>query len=288
MRRIAFEVSAGTLYARVAGPDDGPAVILLHGFPDFSYGWRKQIPALAAAGWLVVALDQRGYNESAKPKNVRDYAVSELTADVIAVADALGRERVALVGHDWGGIVAWAVGMQHPHRVHRMVILNAPHPAVARRFLMTSPRQMLRSWYMLFFQLPKVPEKLFSAAGFEAGVRSLTATSAPGTFSAEELDTYRAAWSQPGALTAMINWYRALARHARRSEVEPIEVQAPTRIVWGAQDQFLLRELATASARYCRSGDLVELENATHWLHLEQPERVNATVLDWLDRSGNS
>jgi pimeloyl-ACP methyl ester carboxylesterase len=259
----------------------GPCAILLHGFPEFWYAWRKQIPALAASGYYVVALDQRGYNASSKPERVRDYALRELRGDIVAVADALGRERVLLAGHDWGGIVAWEVAMHHPDRVEKLAILNAPHPAVARRYLTSSVRQMMQSWYVLFFQLPVAPERLFSAREFALGVRSLVGTSAPGTFSDEDLEQYRRAWSEPGAVRSMIQWYRALARHSRQLDLSGATVQPPVRILWGSRDAFLLRELATESLAYWRSGDVVHFEDATHWLHHEQPDRVNEALLEW-------
>lgn len=281
LRRITIPISAGVLHARCAGPEDGTVVILLHGFPEFWYGWRNQIGALASAGYRVVAVDQRGYNESSKPATVGDYALSELRSDVIAVADALGQERVCLAGHDWGGIVAWEVGMQNPERLSRMVILNVPHPAAARRFLTSSPRQMLRSWYVLFFQLPGIPERFFSARGFEAGVQALTKSSRAGAFTEDELQEYKRAWAQPGALTGMINWYRALVRYSRREDLAETAIRVPTRILWGKRDEFLLPELASASLKYCGDGDLVEFESASHWLHHEEPDRVNAAMIEW-------
>ncbi len=281
LRRISIPISAGVLQAQCAGPEDGTALILLHGFPEFWYGWRKQIGALAAAGYRVVAVDQRGYNESSKPQAVRAYALSELRNDVIAVADALGRERVCLAGHDWGGIVAWEVAMQNPERVSRMVILNVPHPAAARRFLTSSPRQIFRSWYVLFFQLPGIPERFFSAREFEAGVQALTRSSRGGAFTDDDLQEYKRAWAQPGAITGMINWYRALVRYSRRADVAETTITVPTRILWGKRDAFLLPELASASLKYCSDGDLIELESASHWLHHEEPDRVNAAMIEW-------
>jgi len=282
--RVTFSSSAGPLVARAAGPREGEAVLLLHGFPEFWYAWRKQIPALVDAGYRVIALDQRGYNESAKPERQRDYALAELAADCVAVADGLQREKIHLVGHDWGGIVAWDVAVRHPERLGKMVILNAPHPAVARKYLTTSLRQVLRSWYIFFFQLPGLPEKLFTADHFAAGIRSLTMTSKPGAFTAEDLEQYRAAWAQPGAPRAMINWYRALARYSTRTDLVEHQVQVPTRILWGVGDGFLLREQAKDSLRLCTDGDLVEFPDATHWLHHEQPERVNAALLEHLQK----
>jgi epoxide hydrolase 4 len=256
-----------------AGPEDGPAVILLHGFPEFWYGWRRQITPLAEAGFRVIVPDQRGYNLSSKPSAVRDYSLRDLTADVIAIADQIGREKIFLAGHDWGAAVAWNAAMRYPGRIEKLVVLNVPHPAVMRRFLRTNPRQMLRSWYMLFFQIPRIPELMFS----RAGARILVESSRPGTFSPEDLDRYREAWSQPGAVTAMINWYRALL-----SEI-PVatRVSVPTRILWGMRDRFLMSAMAAESLKYCDEGELFEFPEATHWLQHEEPERVNQLLIEF-------
>jgi epoxide hydrolase 4 len=260
------------LNAVTAGPEDGPALILLHGFPEFWYGWRKQIGPLADAGFRVIVPDQRGYNQSSKPLRIRDYAVRELTSDVIAIADRIGREKIFLAGHDWGAGVAWNTAMRYPERIAKLAILNAPHPAVMRRFLRTNPRQMLRSWYMLFFQIPRLPEFLF----LRDGGRGLVRSSRNGAFLPEDLDRYREAWSQPGALTGMINWYRALYFTAAESRVS-----VPTRILWGMKDEFLLSEMARASVKYCDHGELIEFPDATHWIHHEEPERVNQLLIEF-------
>ena len=260
-----------------AGPEDGPALILLHGFPEFWYGWRKQIAPLAEAGFRVIVPDQRGYNLSTKPPAVRDYRLRELTADVIAIADTIGREKILLAGHDWGAGVAWNTAVRHPGRIEKLAILNAPHPAVMMRFLRINPRQMLRSWYMLFFQIPMLPEFLFS----KDGARSLLRSSRKGAFSPEDLDRYREAWSQPGALTAMINWYRALLRERPDFTAAESRVSVPTRILWGMKDEFLLSAMAGASVNYCDDGELIEFPEATHWIHHEEPERVNQLLIDF-------
>ncbi len=267
--------------AVTAGPEDGPAVILLHGFPEFWYGWWKQIAPLAEAGFRVIAPDQRGYNLSSKPPEVRDYRVPELTADVIAIADQIGREKILLAGHDWGAAVAWATAMRFPARIEKLVILNVPHPAVMLRFLRTNPRQMLRSWYMLFFQIPRLPELLFAARNFESAARALVDTSRPGAFSAEDLDRYREAWAQPGAPTAMINWYRALFRDMPDVRTVESRVTAPTRILWGSRDRFLMAEMAAESLKYCDRGELFEFSDATHWVHHEEAERVNRLLIEF-------
>lgn len=210
---------------------------------------------------------------------MREYRLPELTADVIALADQLGRERIFLAGHDWGAGVAWNTAIRHPERIEKLAILNVPHPAVMLRFLKTNPRQMLRSWYMLFFQIPRLPEFLFSARNFDGGVRALIRSSRPGTFSPEDIDRYREAWAQPGALTAMINWYRALSRELPAAVESRVSV--PTRILWGEKDDFLLSAMAAESVKYCDNGELFEFPGATHWLHHEQPERVNELLIDF-------
>ncbi len=267
------------LHAVAAGPEDGPVVVLLHGFPEFWYSWHRQIEPLSAAGFRVIVPDQRGYNLSSKPVGVSSYAMPELVSDVIAIADQLGQRKIFLAGHDWGAAVAWSTALLHPQRVAKLVVLNVPHPSVMRKFLSTRPRQFRRSWYMFFFQLPWLPEALFSAFNFRAGSHSLLRSSRPGAFSAEDLVQYRAAWSQPGALTAMINWYRALFR--TRIKFQNKTVRVPTRILWGERDDFLLTEMAHESLRYCASAELFTFASATHWLQHEEPARVSELLIDF-------
>jgi pimeloyl-ACP methyl ester carboxylesterase len=279
LETIFFQNSNVRLHAAAAGPKDAPVVVLLHGFPEFWYGWRRQIEPLSAAGFRVIVPDQRGYNLSSKPAGVSWYAMPELVSDVIAIADELGQEKILLAGHDWGAAVAWSAALLYPQRIAKLSVLNVPHPSVMRKFLSTRPRQFLRSWYMFFFQLPWLPEALFSAFNFRAGSRSLLRSSRPGTFTAEDLDQYRSAWSQPAALTAMINWYRALFR--TRAKFSDKTVRVPTRILWGERDDFLLTEMAHESLRYCKSAELFTFANATHWLQHEEPARVSELLIDF-------
>ncbi len=269
----------GDSHAVTAGPKEGQVVILLHGFPEFWYGWHRQIEPLAAAGFRVIVPDQRGYNLTSKPSGVTAYALTELVSDVIAIADQLRQEKIFLAGHDWGAAVAWSAALLHPQRVAKLVVLNVPHPSVMRKFLSTRPRQFLRSWYMFFFQLPWLPEAFLSAFNFRLGSRALLRSSRPGTFSAEDLAQYRAAWSQSGALTAMINWYRALFR--TRTKFPDKTVRVPTRILWGERDAFLLAEMAHESLRYCTSAELFTFANATHWLQHEEPARISELLIDF-------
>jgi len=267
------------LHAVAAGPLDGPVVLLLHGFPEFWYSWRRQIEPLAGAGFRVIVPDQRGYNLSSKPAGIASYAISELAVDVIAIADQMGREKIFLAGHDWGAAVAWSTALLHPNRIAKLAILNVPHPSVMRRFLGGSLRQLRRSWYMFFFQLPRLPEALFRARNFKMGVSALVQSSRAGTFAEEDLAQYRKAWAQRGALTAMIHWYRAAFRYQPR--IADRTVHVPTRILWGERDAFLLAEMAQASLRYCDNAELFTFADSTHWLQHEQPERVSELLIDF-------
>jgi pimeloyl-ACP methyl ester carboxylesterase len=284
--RFATRTANGiALHVAQAGPDDGPPVILLHGFPEFWYGWRHQIGPLAAAGFRVLAPDQRGYNRSAKPERPAAYALDVLAADVVGLIDAVKRSsshaRVALVGHDWGGIVAWWVATHLPELVERLVILNAPHPVAFRRDLPRHPAQLLRSWYVFYFQLPWLPEALFRQGRWRRLARGLRRTSRAGTFTDEDLDCYRRAWSEPGAIRSMIHWYRAAVRHRQLPPADP-RVRVPTLLIWGVRDRFIARRFAEASLALCDHGRLEWIEEATHWVHHEEPERVNRLLIDFL------
>ena len=275
---LSFQNGSVKLHAVAAGPKQGPVVVLLHGFPEFWYGWRKQIEPLASAGLRVIVPDQRGYNLSSKPFDVASYAIPELVSDVMAIADQLGQQEIFLAGHDWGAAVAWSAAILHPERIAKLVILNVPHPSVMRRYVFTF-RQTRRSWYMFFFQLPWLPEALFSDWDFRMGTDALVNSSRPGTFSADDLREYRTAWSQPGAITAMVNWYRAAFRY--RFQFSDRTVRVPTRILWGQGDAFLLSEMAGASLQYCTSAELITFPDATHWLQHEEPTRVSELLVEF-------
>ncbi|GEO36248.1 alpha/beta hydrolase [Skermanella aerolata] len=264
------------------GPVDGPLVILLHGFPEFSYAWRNQVGPLADDGWRVLVPDQLGYNLSDKPVGLENYDIDALADDVLRLAESAGYRTFSLVGHDWGGIVAWWLALRDPDRIERLAILNAPHPATMTRYAMTHPTQMLRSWYILFFQIPGLPEALLRAGGYRMARRLLTGTSRGDAFSRHDLDHYQEAWSRPGALTAMINWYRALRKRRKlRSE----RVRVPTMILWGERDTALEFPLALAALRRCDQGRLFRFPNATHWLQHEEPEDVNHLLRAFLSSS---
>jgi epoxide hydrolase 4 len=267
------------LHAVEAGAAEAPLVILLHGFPDFWWGWRRQIGPLADAGLRVVAPDQRGYNLSGKPLGVRAYDLDVLVSDVIALADALGASKVRLVGHDFGGLVAWWAATRHPDRVERLAVINAPHPEVVGSYMLRHPTQMMRSLYAGFFQLPLMPEAVLSAGNHAMMRQALTASSEKSVFSPDDLERYHRAWAEPGALTAMLNWYRALPL---RQTLREARVSVPALVIWGFRDQFLEKGLADESLRLCDQGQFLGFDRASHWVHLEEAAAVNAALAAFL------
>jgi pimeloyl-ACP methyl ester carboxylesterase len=274
-----------TLHVARSGPEDGPLVVLLHGFPEFWYGWRHQLGPLAQAGYRVLAPDQRGYNLSEKPRGLSHYTLDALADDVAGLIEAAGRTRAAVVGHDWGGVVAWWLALRHPGLVERLAVLNAPHPGALVEGKWADPRQLVRSWYVLAFQLPRLPEAGLGAFGGKGLADTLRRTSRPGTFTDEDLARYRASWAQPGALTAMLNWYRAALRARPRGLPSP-RVRVPTLILWGTGDKVLRRELANDALSRCDQGRLELIEGATHWVQHEEPGRVNWLLTEFLRAEG--
>jgi len=269
-----IETNGIRLHVLQDGPKDGPLVILLHGFPEFSYGWRHQIPYLVSAGYRVWAPDQRGYNLSDKPDGIASYKLDALAADVVGLIDAAGQEKVILVGHDWGAAVAWWIAAKHPERLSKMVVMNVPHGAVMQKHLRSNRAQLRKSWYIFFFQLPWLPEKLFSLRNWSRLAQVLVSSSRPETFSQPDLETYRHAWAQPKAFRSMLNWYRAIIQKPSAPPTSS-RITVPTLLIWGAKDHALGKEMAQPSIDLCDNGRLVFIEEATHWVQHEDPERVN-------------
>jgi pimeloyl-ACP methyl ester carboxylesterase len=255
----------------------------LHGFPQFWYEWRHQIPALVEAGFRVVAPDMRGYNLSDKPPGVRAYRVELLARDVERLIVACGERTAVVVGHDWGAIVAWIAAMRNPGRVGRLAILNVPHPA---RFLdgLLSPGQLLRSSYMFFFQIPRLPEEVIRAGDF-ALLRSalLRDPVRAGAITADDIERYVGAMARPGALTAILNYYRAFLRNPRETRALLKRIEAPVLVIWGERDRFLSRKLAEPPRLWVPNLLRVErLPDASHWVAEDRPLEVNTLLLDFL------
>lgn len=255
--------------AVVEGPDDGPVVLLLHGFPQTTACWDDVVPALAEAGHRVVAPAQRGYSPGARSRDVASYRLDRLVSDVVAMADELGAEQFSVVGHDWGGAVAWALGASHPWRLRSLTSLATPHPAALLRALPRSA-QLLRSSYVPFFQLPWLPEQVLLAAG---GAPLRTALERSG-LDARRAQAYTEAMATDGTLTAALSWYRAAAVPSRLRAVGPVKV--PSLLVWGSADPALGRTAAASTGDHVDAPYRFEpLEGASHWL----PERHADQVL---------
>lgn len=260
---------------------EGPLVVLLHGFPDHHRSWRHQIPALVDAGFRVVAPDMRGYGESDAPPSWRDYRMELLAADVAGLIEALGEERAFVVGHDWGAAVAWMVATLHPERVERLAILNVPHPDTMLRTLRKSPKQLLHSWYMFFFQIPWLPERLAGRMGrrfLETAYRDAR----PGAFTAEDLARAEAALlDSPGGLKGPIDYYRAALRQSpRRAQSQFRPIPAPVLVIWGVQDRFLTEQMADPDPRWVPDVRVVKLPDASHWVQHDEPERVSTLLVE--------
>lgn len=276
-----IETNGITLHVASAGPADGPLVILLHGFPEFWYGWRYQIEPLAEAGYRVMVPDQRGYNLSDKPAGAEKYKINKLRDDIIGLIDRESRKQAVIIGHDWGGAVGWHLASTRPEYVEKFIPINMPHPAVVPDVIRRYPLQGVLSSYIPFFQLPALPEKLFQANQFSLLQQAFYRTSKQGTFSKSDIQLYKQAWSQPGALTSMLNWYRALRKGSFR-QVSHQPVTVPVRMIWGRGDQFLSIKLAKESLHLCEDGNLAVIDGATHWVTLEQPELVNTLIARFL------
>jgi pimeloyl-ACP methyl ester carboxylesterase len=274
------EVNGIELHYAEAGHADAPPVILLHGFPEFWAGWKAQIPALVAAGFRVIAPDQRGYNLSGKPKGVDAYDLDRLAEDATALADHLGISKMKIVGHDWGASVVWWLATAKPERVERAVAINAPHPALWRKAMREDKAQRRKSWYVQMFRLPFLPEAMMKSRNYRGLSDGLLSSSRPGTFSDATFAEYRAAWAQPGALTAMVNWYRALLK--KRMPAALPWIKMPMLLIWGLDDKFGEVSGAEASLALCECGEKLLIEGATHWVHHEEPARVNAALIAFL------
>lgn len=284
MHQISFsyrDINGVKLHIAEAGPADGPLLILLHGFPEFWFGWRSYIGPLAQQGYRVIVPDQRGYNLSGKPKGAMAYRLDTLADDVVGLAQAYGHSRFRLVGHDWGASVAWWTATRHAGHLERMVTINAPHPAIWRQAMSEDPVQRKKSSYVRFMRLPLLPELLLAAGNFNALSKAFATATKPETFSKEVMAEYTAAWAQPGALKAMLNWYRALFLQDLPVPA-PQSIPTPTLVLWGARDEFAGVELAKASQALCHSARLHLLPNATHWTPHDEHEAVLAELVNFL------
>jgi len=278
-------VRANGLRFHVATCGAGDRLALcLHGFPECWYSWRNQMPLLAELGFRVWAPDLRGYGETDRPGRVQDYAIERLLEDAAGLIDAAGARSTLLIGHDWGGIIAWYFALRRVRPLARLVVMNLPHPAVIERAL-RHWWQLRRSWYVFFFQLPRLPEALLRARDYRAIGEAFRAMAVDKSrFPDAVLRVYRAAAARPGALTAMLNYYRALLRGSGRRQRAlgyPL-IETPTLLLWGEEDRALAKATTYGTERYVPNLTLRYLPAVSHWIQQEAPETVNAMLWAWL------
>ena len=278
---ITMTVNGLHLHAVVAGPENGQLVVLLHGFPENWTAWRHSFKPLVHAGYRVIAPDQRGYNLSDKPAGVHNYRLDALAADVRELIRASGRETAIIVGHDWGGSVAWQTAMDYPDVVDKLIIMNSPHPAAFAREIRENPAQQQRSWYMLFFQLPWLPELILGQSPLDtANLLFRRGAVNQNAYSSYDLHALAASMSQPGALTAMLNYYRAVFRFRPTGITRTIKT--PTLILWGENDVALGKSLTYGIEQWVPNVKIHYVMNCGHWVQNEAADEVNAEMFTFL------
>ncbi len=259
---------------------EGPLMLMLHGFPEFWYSWRHQIPEFAK-DFKVVAIDLRGYNDSDKPEDKSAYVMDEFIKDVEGVIKGLGYERCVLVGHDWGGAIAWSFAYAHPEMVERLIVLNLPHPAKFAQGFRT-PQQLLRSSYVFFFQLPWIPELLLQSSDYQAIETAFTSMAVDkSAFTKADLEAYKNAAAKRGALTAMLNYYRNFLQQKMLSQDWSV-LEVPTLMIWGENDTALGKELTYGTEAHVRNLQIKYIPNCSHWVQQEQPQLVNQYMREFL------
>lgn len=281
----ARRLNVGEVRLAITEDGEGEPVILLHGFPELAHSWRHQLPALAAAGYHAVAPDLRGYGQSDRPPAVDDYLAPKLVGDIVGLIGALGHESAHIVGHDWGGALAWGLAGARPDLVRSLTILNAPQGQISARMRREDPEQQAKSWYMLMFQFAGVAEAWLSADDFAQLRAFVFGTAAPGAFPPEEQRVFIDALSRDGALTAALNYYRANMPPAAmlREPPPPADITVPTLIIWGEADAYMGTELLERSAAAVSGPLRVErLAGVSHWVQQEAPDEVNRLLVDFL------
>ena len=276
-------VKACDLTFEVAMAGEGEHLALcLHGFPELHFSWRHQIPLLAKMGYRVWAPNLRGYGGTSRPGGVREYAMDKLVGDVEALIAASGARKITILAHDWGAIIAWAFAIAKKPALEHLVIMNVPHPRVAMREI-KHWRQLRKSWYVYFFQLPWLPERFLARFGGNAAGALIANTSCnPERFDAEVQAVYSKAAMRPGARTAMVNYYRALLRHRDTLDMGDFGVNVPTLMLWGEEDVALNIRCTEGTEEWVSDLTLKRFPGVSHWVQQDDPDAVNQALAEWL------
>ncbi|CAH1797220.1 unnamed protein product [Owenia fusiformis] len=278
------------LHYVASGPEDGPLMVFVHGFPEFWYSWRHQIREFQSK-YRVVSIDMRGYGESEKPSNVSDYNINKLASDIAQLVSQLGHEKCVLVGHDWGGAVCWQVAISHPEVVDCLVNCNIPHPAVFAKYMQTHFKQFMMSWYIFFFQWPCLPELFLGMNDFDFlkqafSSRKMGIQNQDNRLTEEDLEAFKYTFQKNG-MTAPINYYRSAIRGSLtpppRSTKTPLEM--PVLLIWGDKDGALAAPMADLSGQYCKDFTLQYVNGASHWVQQDEPTVVNEVMWEFLNRA---
>ena len=279
MKRSKIKVGDVSLSVLTAGPSEGTAVVLLHGFPERAASWHKQIDYLSSLGYFVIAPDQRGYEESDKPEAVSNYQLGILADDIIGLINHFNKESVYLIGHDWGCVVGWYLISFHSERFKEAILMSSPHWTIFKKNILTNPKQFLKSWYIFLIQLPKIPEFFIGSNNYKKFADEIKKSAFNEEYPAQDLEELRLGWIKNKSMGYMLNWYRALRE--LKTPVLTGKIKVPVTILWGTRDPFLLLEMGQESLALCESAELVSLENTGHWPQHENALELQKHIDNW-------
>jgi pimeloyl-ACP methyl ester carboxylesterase len=284
--RTEFVDANGLVFETDQCGDGDRLALFLHGFPEHSFSWRYQLPLLAELGYTAWAPNMRGYGNSSSPHKIKDYAIESLMADVAGLMDASGFKEVVLIAHDWGALIAWYFAMREIRPLERLIIMNVPHPGALAEKIRSLPAQLMKSWYIFFFQVPWLPELMFTAQKAKGvGDAFVKMAIDKSRFPEEVLDVYRKNALRPSGFKCMINYYRALVSGGGASRQRKLGfpvIDVPTLMIWGEEDTALDKRTTLGTERYVNDFTIRYLANVSHWVQQEAPETVNAMIKAWL------
>lgn len=259
-----------------AGPADGSPVLILHGFPERAESWKRQIELLSSKGYFVVAPNLRGYGDSDHPDGIKNYSLEKIGNDVIQLMDHFKIKKSYLMGHDWGCMVGWYLLSFFEDRFEKAILMNSPHWKVFRKNLLSNPKQVLKSWYILAIQMPFIPEMLIGLNGYKDFAATVAKSSIRAPYPKDELAALVNEWKEKKSMSSMLNWYRA-AKYAPRGGKK--EIQTPVTLIWGERDPFVSKKMGAESLEFCKNGEFVVFKGAGHWPHHECKDELNSLIL---------